>query len=518
MMRRSTTTAPACPCPSYSSSSSSSSSPASSVDDGHYENLAFETAELAHHNHHATTKPSAMSNKRSPQHRGRDRKPNGKAASSWLICCALTIFLVVSSSWYASMTTDDVTLEQFLTSPVSSIRRSPGNTNGNPMIRKSNAQVVEDDDDEEGGDEDRDDDDSTTDTSFATAMILPPLEPNKKGTEGHVRVSYEQMLERDPTFRVSPFEWRWSGFRLPLWVQKANRAQLAQSPVVVPPGKHVCFVHVGKAAGSTIGCSLGFSLHCEEGMVQPPGQLSRYATNMFHNQANDCAEHMPYYLYTLRSPVDRIKSAYVYDREDAELVLGQNEWMQRQALTMGEYDLYYGCRFWTINDLVNHGLASDGLATPECKKLAYRTIRGKEQHGNHLFYNYQYYTSQTITATPSSSSPDKSKILVIRSEHAVQDWNTIEKVVAPDSPDEVVHEFPRSNKQKSLHKTDKDSILSDSSRLLLCEALCEEIQIYKKLLYHAVNLNAKDFSISMDELYQSCPIQARADECPEEES
>jgi len=252
-------------------------------------------------------------------------------------------------------------------------------------------------------------------------------------------------------------------------------------------------------------------------VVRPPGHLPRYTTNMFHNQANDCPEQMPYYLYTIRNPVDRIKSAYVYDRADAELVLGQNEWIQRKSLTMGEYALYIGCRFWTINDLVNHGLASEGLATAECKDLAYRTIRGQEQHGNHLFFNYQYYVSQTITAT-SSSTPNDSKILVIRSEHAVQDWNTIEKMIAPDSPDEVVQEFPRSNAQKSLYKTDKDTVLSESTRLLLCESLCKEIQMYKKLLYHAVNLNAKDFAISMDELYQTCPIQARTEECPGEES
>ena len=80
--------------------------------------------------------------------------------------------------------------------------------------------------------------------------------PENHTSETKQQHNYEALLkERDfPPGPVPPFERRYNGkYRLPYWAKKAS----AFEGVDVPKNKSVCFVHVGKAAGSTIGCSLG---------------------------------------------------------------------------------------------------------------------------------------------------------------------------------------------------------------------------------------------------------------------
>jgi hypothetical protein len=58
-----------------------------------------------------------------------------------------------------------------------------------------------------------------------------------------------------------------------------------------------------------------------------------------------------------------------------------------------------------------------------------------------------------------------------------------------------------------------EKYLSSDSRKLVCEQLCDEIQVYKGLLYRAVNLNASQVEQSMDELRKSCPREADLPAC-----
>jgi hypothetical protein len=204
----------------------------------------------------------------------------------------------------------------------------------------------EDDDDEEDGDDDDDDDDG-----------------NVQG----VPIPYDQMVAYDPSFRKSPYEIRFPSYCLPSWARKVDKQGQSQ----ISTGNHICYVHVGKAAGSSIGCTLGFGLHCHNDMPRPNGLLSLFATNVFHNDVNDCTDDTPYNLYNVRHPLERAKSAYVYDRIDVE----DDEHK--------EDELYVKCGFWTINDLAERGLAKDGEASNECKEMAYQTVRGHERHGSH---------------------------------------------------------------------------------------------------------------------------------------
>jgi len=98
----------------------------------------------------------------------------------------------------------------------------------------------------------------------------------------------------------------------------------------------------------------------------------------------------------------------------------------------------------------------------------------------------------------------------VRTEHMVQDWNGLESMLKGERPAE--EDFGRLNPSKSK-ATDGDNYLSEESRVLLCEVLCEEIQLYKKLLKKAVNLSEGEIKTSYDELAESCPREAKISSC-----
>jgi hypothetical protein len=58
--------------------------------------------------------------------------------------------------------------------------------------------------------------------------------------------------------------------------------------------------------------------------------------------------------------------------------------------------------------------------------------------------------------------------------------------------------------------------LSDASKTILCEVLCNEIQIYKDIIRRAINFNHVDVMASFEELRQTCPKEAVEETCSEE--
>jgi hypothetical protein len=70
-----------------------------------------------------------------------------------------------------------------------------------------------------------------------------------------------------------------------------NGISTATSTVPVPDGQRVCFVHVGKTAGTMLACYLGFMYNNCVGIVPPvSGLLPKYTTNVIHTQYNDCKD------------------------------------------------------------------------------------------------------------------------------------------------------------------------------------------------------------------------------------
>lgn len=111
---------------------------------------------------------------------------------------------------------------------------------------------------------------------------------------------------------------------------------------------------------------------------------------------------------------------------------------------------------------------------------------------NHNIYNYAYYYNRT-------KDPETARIAAIRTEYLEQDWIGVEERVLDTSPSNsaFAEGFRRKNKSR---KIDADNYLSRESLKNICDALCEEIQVYKKLLKRAENLNDTEVRASTIEI------------------
>lgn len=260
----------------------------------------------------------------------------------------------------------------------------------------------------------------------------------------------------------------------------------------VPDDERVCFVHLGKTAGSTLACQLGYAYGCGAKVIIPQGKLPQVTTNLMHDQFNSCADmNFAYYLYVVRDPLKRIQSWWTYERPTN----GPNsfKWEVKKPL-------FHDCGWYTLNDMAGDtGLGS--RKSTRCSRRAWSAIRGEVPYAFHNYFNFQRYYSQI---------PKNSTILVIRTEHLEEDYSKAETVIGgiPLNPGK---KFGQINESE---KADADRILSDASRARLCYGLCKEIQMYKHILKVAVNLDQEDYETSMAELLKTCPKQAKMEECP----
>ena len=244
---------------------------------------------------------------------------------------------------------------------------------------------------------------------------------------------------------------------------------------------------------SSIGCALGFQLHCKNDKQYLPGRLPKSATHIFHREVYDCRPDASHYLFIVRDPLARSRSAFVYGRLDEHMMSQEKGYMDNRKR------LYIDCPFQTINDLASKGLAKDGTASDECKQRAKDMLMGTVWYETHHYFSYQYYLE---------ALPKDAKILVIRTEHLEEDWNDIEVGLGGQAQTNIT--FPRENSQP---KQERDMILGEDERMLLCKYLCIEIQVYKDILRRAMNINDEQYEVSMSELSDSCPIEAKETGC-----
>jgi hypothetical protein len=296
---------------------------------------------------------------------------------------------------------------------------------------------------------------------------------------------------------VHPYEMIWPGFKLPPYMLKDPQYDIES----VPPNKKACFVHVGKTAGSTVGCSIGFNLHCAS-KVQAPGVFPNYTTNMFHAQMYDCDdETTTFFIFVVRHPLDRWISAFNYDNPSTDwdgfrMHFGEKHFNFRSKL-------YAECPFNTVND-IGEALSADSNVTDVCKRRAEASIDGTEHFGCHHYFNYQFH----LEAIPKNAT-----IMTLRTEHLIEDWNSVEYNLGGVT--EVLGQDNKIIAHNNVNKASDDKLkyLSDESKRLICEKLCNEIQNYKRILRLSINLSEKQVQESVDELMNSCPIEALATKC-----
>lgn len=128
-----------------------------------------------------------------------------------------------------------------------------------------------------------------------------------------------------------PFYRRWPQAEMPEFAVK-------QVNYDVPREDSICFVHVGKTAGSTVGCYLGFAHHCNN-TTMLEGNLPKITTHLFHNDVDNCYDDASYYLFVVRDPIERARSAFYYNRPDDDC--NDIDWQS--------YETYYKeCPFFTF--------------------------------------------------------------------------------------------------------------------------------------------------------------------------
>ncbi|KAL7553228.1 hypothetical protein ACHAWF_016490 [Thalassiosira exigua] len=179
-------------------------------------------------------------------------------------------------------------------------------------------------------------------------------------------------------------------------------------------------------------------------------------------------------------------------------------------------ELYLECNFWTLEVLAQKGLLSkdEDKKSRSCRNRAFEAITGAGEYLVHGYFNYQYYTQlvfRTEDSKKASTIPENvDNLLVIRNEHMLEDYNKINELIGGQpgalKPSYIPHNNARSKNAAEVY-------LSDSSKVALCGALCHEIQVYKDLIRHAVNLDQTAVSEAMEELRQKCPKEAAENKC-----
>jgi len=306
------------------------------------------------------------------------------------------------------------------------------------------------------------------------------------------------------------------------WSEEAPDWATKEINFRVPKEQEICFAHVGKAGGSTLGCSLGFRLHCDHGNVvdddddddvgdddaaaqnmnqdhHSSSLLAKLTTHFFHTDVYNCDDDAGYFLFIVRDPIARALSAFNYNKPDESDFINDTKWANQRA------HFYSECPFPHMEAFVQNGLREDGDSPDRCKKLAIETLQGtgwnKKQSPDHWYFNYQYY----FEAIPSDS-----KILTVRNKHMEEDIGSIENLFE-------CHEEERlaltASKNTNTWSDEDDLYLSDESISILCQALCNEIQIYKKILHQALNLSQDQLGVSLMELEAKCPHEVIAEEC-----
>jgi hypothetical protein len=337
---------------------------------------------------------------------------------------------------------------------------------------------------------------SANDVGTSLSSIASRLRPSSK-TEGKAIRSPSPIMK-------SPYEQIWVNYTTPLWVMK--KQQFRDIEYEIPPSERICFVHVGKAGGSSVGCGLGFTLHCHSN-VEPSMEalLPRRATRMFHTNAYDCHDDSAYFLFVVRNPVERIRSAFLYERPNSEEELKK----EYPDYYENRKSLYLDCpSFGVMESFVQEGMTQHGNASEVCKTRALSAVRGDMHLSCHMYFNYQFHLEGV---------PTDANILVIRNEHLIQDWNSVEHYIG--GVKEIIPPEKANETMPVMNKSDKDAQdkwLSEESTNILCENLCNEIVNYKKILRRSLNLNYQEVIRSIEELRVTCPKYADYEEgdCP----
>jgi len=361
---------------------------------------------------------------------------------------------------------------------------------------------------------------------------------------------YVDKIKND-TFLESSMLVRSSGPKdlTPLQIKAAEHLKNESKPI--PPQLTLGgFVHVGKTGGSTIstilrnGCNEVVPKPCKPIKVKKENETAiSKLTTYYHDFKRGPREGKhsifmkpalhEFYLFTIRDPVDRLISSYLYTHpankeaaqfsyfKETELYNKKMEDLDGSEPKVREFYLQnifkrsvsekanehiYKC-FPTLNEyaalLNNPDEFTEGnwkrfVGEGSCANVAKLTVHNKvDEAMMHHLSNLSFITWNLGIGLINKT------IMVVRTENLNKDWITANVYLGqPKDTIQVPH-----TKLKDSTKVDQPvkKMLSEENRQKLCFALKKEYNVHLSLIGQSVNLSPSDKSVSLQAARESCP-------------
>ena len=296
--------------------------------------------------------------------------------------------------------------------------------------------------------------------------------------------------------------------------------------------RKISFLHIGEAGGTALACSLrearryGVRRRCgkpararfkNDDYVE--SALSRQVTCYMHyNYNGKCLDESKYtsFLVNVRNPIDRMRSWFLHEHFLNEPVTHPE--FSKNTLHCGP--LMLGSCYKNFDQLASVGLLPPrdlrsklpirkDLTPDECAHWAWSAIEGDIPATYHNHFNYEWYLRTLFSSSHSKPTlGNETELFVVRVEHLDDDWRTIDRMVGGTGetvPTDLTDGSPIFGSTAETHLLATNASLSEVGALNLCRALCREIQVYKMLIFRAVNIDAAGFNQSMAELRRYCP-------------
>jgi hypothetical protein len=223
-----------------------------------------------------------------------------------------------------------------------------------------------------------------------------------------------------------------------------------------------------------------------------------------HMRRNTCPDTTRTYVTTLRNPVTRLQSWFNFEKDILPTRQNPNE---QERLRKKRGMLFADC-FTTFTDFVTKGLqpvvnGTVGTGKPvdmTCNERAWAAALGVRSFSYHEWFNNEHYWN---LLHKNGYKNQTASLMALRTEHLAEDWSTVSREQL----------FRPVNRKRNNQTTTQ---LSDAAMANLCRALCPEIQIYKRILREASNLNQSQRRESLEEVRALCPMENfELRECPD---
>lgn len=299
--------------------------------------------------------------------------------------------------------------------------------------------------------------------------------------------------------------WR---FKLDNWTASVPDLPL-QNATFSPPHTPGALIHVGKCGGSTVSVQLRNGCHSFVNKpCQTPRNESRISKLSTYYHVPDfnalaTAPDYDFYLATMRDPLDRFVSSFLFMHPDNMVARGE-----RFIGNARHYRSFYEPCFPTLDALAEYLDGSDydypfegpSANSSDCGHLARAAVDGNVVAPTHLYFGVRRLFEKLLK---NWRRPDKA-LLLIRQEALWEDWQTANEWLGQAS----VAVFP----EHKVRVTDDlqsappvTKSMTEKSRRRLCLALSTEYHVYLEMLIQTVNISPEEKMRMLELGRKNCP-------------